>query len=135
MNASNSYNLAKGSDDDAYSIQDVAMGLRHRLRVVCVGAGYSGLLMSIIVSQKMQGHDVDFQVYEKNRDLGGTWLVNRQVISNQANPNSYRKAQGTLVVSVIHQRISTRTAFVLNQSGVNTMQLRLRYTSIWQRRQ
>ncbi|OQU97611.1 hypothetical protein CLAIMM_03513 isoform 2 [Cladophialophora immunda] len=46
-------------------------------RVVCIGAGYSGLMMAIIAEQKMKHHNVAFQVYEMNPDLGGTWLVNR----------------------------------------------------------
>ncbi|KAK9772950.1 hypothetical protein SCAR479_10280 [Seiridium cardinale] len=59
-----------------YAIEDVPLGTRRPIRVVCIGAGYSGLLMSIIVSQKLQNQNVDFQVYELNGDLGGTWLVN-----------------------------------------------------------
>ena len=62
-----------------YAINKVAMGARRRLRIVCIGSGYSGLMMAIIVSQKMEGHDIDFQVYEANEDLGGTWLLNRSV--------------------------------------------------------
>ncbi|OQE04269.1 hypothetical protein PENSOL_c001G05270 [Penicillium solitum] len=33
--------------------------------------------MSIIAKEKMEHHQVNFQVYEKNNDLGGTWLLNR----------------------------------------------------------
>ncbi|KAJ9499448.1 hypothetical protein H2202_005031 [Exophiala xenobiotica] len=33
--------------------------------------------MSIIVEQQMKTHNVSFQLYEMNEDLGGTWLVNR----------------------------------------------------------
>jgi cation diffusion facilitator CzcD-associated flavoprotein CzcO len=60
-----------------YLVQDVALGSHRPIRVVCIGVGYSGLMMSIIAKEKMQHHNVDFQVYEMNNDLGGTWLVNR----------------------------------------------------------
>lgn len=60
-----------------YRLQDAPLGNRRRFRVVCIGAGYSGLLLSIIISQKMQGRNIDLQVYEMNDDLGGTWLKNR----------------------------------------------------------
>ncbi|KAK0659142.1 putative Sterigmatocystin biosynthesis monooxygenase [Cercophora samala] len=60
-----------------YRIQEVPLGSPRLFRLVCVGAGYSGLLLSIIVSQKMQGENLDYQVYEMNGDLGGKWLVNR----------------------------------------------------------
>lgn len=62
-----------------YVVKNAPMGQRRPLRIVCIGAGYSGLLMAIIVEHKMKGHNVDFQVYEMNADLGGTWLVNRFV--------------------------------------------------------
>lgn len=65
--------------EQAYKIHDMPMGSRRPIRVVCIGAGYSGLMMSIVVSQKMQDHNIEFQIYEMNCDLGGTWLTNRQV--------------------------------------------------------
>lgn len=58
-------------------LQDVPINTRRRVRIVCIGSGYSGLMMAIIVKEKMGDQNVDFQIYEKNNDLGGTWLVNR----------------------------------------------------------
>lgn len=58
-------------------VQNVPICTRRPMRVVCIGSGYSGLMMAIIVKEKMGGQNVDFQIYEKNHDLGGTWLVNR----------------------------------------------------------
>lgn len=60
-----------------YTIVPEPLETRRPIRVVCIGAGYSGLLMSIIVSQRLGHHNVDYKVYEKNADIGGTWLVNR----------------------------------------------------------
>lgn len=60
-----------------YSLENVSLGTYRPLRVVCLGGGYSGLMMAIIAEQKMKGHGVEFQIYEMNEDLGGTWLVNR----------------------------------------------------------
>lgn len=62
---------------DAIQIRDAPIGDHRPLRVVCIGAGYSGLMMAIIAETKMKGHNIDFQIYETNSDLGGTWLVNR----------------------------------------------------------
>lgn len=58
-------------------VQDQPIGKHRRIRVVCVGAGYSGLMMAVVHTQVMKEHNVDFQIYEANEDLGGTWLVNR----------------------------------------------------------
>lgn len=48
---------------------------RRKLKVVCVGAGASGLL----VAYKLQRHFDDFEltIYEKNTELTGTWFENR----------------------------------------------------------
>lgn len=41
-----------------------------------MGAGYSGLLMAIVIHEKLHSN-VDFVIYERNKDMGGTWLENR----------------------------------------------------------
>ncbi|TKA22440.1 putative sterigmatocystin biosynthesis monooxygenase stcW [Salinomyces thailandicus] len=46
-----------------------------RLRVLTIGAGVSGILMAYRI-QKDCGN-VEHVVYEKNEDIGGTWLENR----------------------------------------------------------
>jgi len=45
------------------------------LRVVIVGGGASGLLMAYKLQRNFD--DITFQIYEKNSDIGGTWLENR----------------------------------------------------------
>lgn len=61
------------------TVHNHPIGEHRPIRVACIGAGYSGLMMAIIASQKFEKHRVDFQIYEAEADLGGTWLVNRQV--------------------------------------------------------
>ena len=63
--------------DPFYEIVEQPIGSRRPIRVACLGAGYSGLMMSIVFSQKMQGKSAEFVVYERNSDLGGTWFENR----------------------------------------------------------
>lgn len=48
-------------------------------RIVMVGAGASGIdfLHHAIQAFKKDDPDVEFVVYEKNHDVGGTWLENR----------------------------------------------------------
>lgn len=49
-----------------------------RLRVVCVGAGYSGLSLAYETkyNKALEGC-IDLTIYDKNDDVGGTWLENR----------------------------------------------------------
>lgn len=42
-----------------------------------MGAGYSGLMMAIVFSERMQDRNAELVIYERNADLGGTWLENR----------------------------------------------------------
>lgn len=63
--------------DPFYKIVEQPIGSRRPIRVACLGAGYSGLMMSIVFSQKMQGKNAELVVYERNSDIGGTWLENR----------------------------------------------------------
>lgn len=60
-----------------YIIPDKPIGSRRHLRVVCVGAGYSGLMTAIMIHEKMADANVDLTLYERHADLGGTWLVSR----------------------------------------------------------
>lgn len=49
-----------------------------RLRVICVGAGFSGLMLAYKYKYETPMDDyVDLTIYEKNHDVGGTWLENR----------------------------------------------------------
>jgi cation diffusion facilitator CzcD-associated flavoprotein CzcO len=44
------------------------------IKVICIGAGVSGIITAIRFPQKIQ--NLNLVVYEKNADLGGTWLEN-----------------------------------------------------------
>lgn len=45
------------------------------LRVIVIGAGYSGIYHSIRIPERLR--NVDLVVYEKNAGVGGTWYENR----------------------------------------------------------
>ncbi|KAL1863245.1 hypothetical protein Plec18170_000077 [Paecilomyces lecythidis] len=49
-----------------------------KIRVVCVGAGFSGLIIAHKYKYELQMDDyIDLTIYEKNEDVGGTWFENR----------------------------------------------------------
>jgi cation diffusion facilitator CzcD-associated flavoprotein CzcO len=45
---------------------------RPPIRVICIGAGLSGILTAIRLPQRVPG--VELKIYEKNSDIGGTWF-------------------------------------------------------------
>ena len=52
-----------------------------KLRVLTIGGGVSGILMAYQI-QKQCGN-IEHVIYEKNADIGGTWLENRYTILDQ----------------------------------------------------
>ena len=71
--------LVKPVEEEAtgYIIKEVPLHTRKPFRTVVMGAGYAGLLMGIVASEKMKDPANEFVIYEKNHDMGGTWLENR----------------------------------------------------------
>lgn len=63
----------------SYTILEQPIGTRRPIRVVCLGAGYSGLMMGIVFNERMKNSNAEFVIYERNEDLGGTWFENRYV--------------------------------------------------------
>lgn len=64
------------SQEDAQSrCRDRPIHANRHMRVVCIGAGASG----IYLAYKLAHYFTDFtlDVYEKNVDVGGTWFENR----------------------------------------------------------
>ncbi|KIW84896.1 hypothetical protein Z517_00284 [Fonsecaea pedrosoi CBS 271.37] len=56
---------------------DTPVLTRRKLRIVCIGAGFSGLTLAHKIQHELKLEDViDLQIYEKNADVGGTWYEN-----------------------------------------------------------
>lgn len=45
------------------------------LRVIIIGAGFSGIYCGVRIPEKLR--NIDLTIYEKNAGLGGTWYENR----------------------------------------------------------
>jgi len=49
-----------------------------KLKVVCVGAGFAGLMIAYRWKHEFNMSEyLDLTIYEKNADIGGTWLENK----------------------------------------------------------
>ena len=46
-----------------------------KVKILTVGAGYSGILAAYQIQKYCE--NVEQVIYEKNSDIGGTWLENR----------------------------------------------------------
>jgi hypothetical protein len=62
-------------DFDGYRISEHPLFARRPIRMICVGAGATGLQIAYKAERVLK--DVELQIYEKNSDVGGTWLENR----------------------------------------------------------
>ncbi|KAF2085515.1 FAD/NAD(P)-binding domain-containing protein [Saccharata proteae CBS 121410] len=68
-------NPAPETDKHGYSIREEPMGTKRKIRVVLMGAGASS--MNLFKKAEEQLQNVEIVCYEKNNDIGGTWLENR----------------------------------------------------------
>ncbi|KAM5347462.1 hypothetical protein ACJ41O_010467 [Fusarium nematophilum] len=66
---------AAAGGTQTYNIRETPMGTRRKLKVIFMGMGCSGIDFARQLELRMQ--DVTLTIYEKNQDLGGTWLENR----------------------------------------------------------
>ncbi len=62
-------------ESQGYIVDEHPLGAPRKLRIITLGAGASGLNVAHQIERHMK--NVDFQIYEKNEDVGGTWLENR----------------------------------------------------------
>lgn len=63
--------------NENYTVTEEPLGTPRYLRVIALGAGASGLNLARHVDLHMK--NVELIVYEKNADVGGTWLENKYV--------------------------------------------------------
>ncbi|KAJ9144525.1 flavin-binding monooxygenase-like protein [Pleurostoma richardsiae] len=65
------------TNSEGYVVPDVTYksSENRRMRVVTVGAGYSGILLAYRIQKELE--NVEHVIYEKNGEVGGAWLENR----------------------------------------------------------
>lgn len=65
---------------NGYQILEQPFGTMRPMRVIFIGAGASGICFSKFAEDMLT--NVNVQIYDKNHDIGGTWLENRYVVLN-----------------------------------------------------
>ena len=58
-----------------YTVSSVPIYTKRPIRIVCIGAGATGLQLAYKAERLLE--NATLQIYEKNDDIGGTWLENR----------------------------------------------------------
>ncbi|KAA1477245.1 FAD/NAD-binding domain-containing protein [Dentipellis sp. KUC8613] len=83
-----SANGTNGHGAEAFSapIGDFAIDDYRRMKVVCIGAGYTGVVAGIRFAQRIP--NLDLTIYEKEEEVGGTWWVNRYPYQLTFEPNT-----------------------------------------------
>jgi cation diffusion facilitator CzcD-associated flavoprotein CzcO len=61
-------------DFEGYRISEQPLHQKAPIRIVCVGAGASGLQIAYKAERALENYEL--QIYDKNDDVGGTWLEN-----------------------------------------------------------
>lgn len=73
--AVNGSHTVNGHNGGNVTIREENFGTKKRMRIAMLGAGISGINFFKFAEEKLE--NVDIVCYEKNRDVGGTWLENR----------------------------------------------------------
>ena len=60
---------------EGYKVEEQLLHTKRPLRVIIVGAGAAGLQIAYKAERQLE--NVSWVIYEKNTDVGGTWLENR----------------------------------------------------------
>lgn len=58
-----------------YTVPEKPLGSSYPIRIICIGAGASGLNMIRTLRKQLANYEI--VVYEKNPTVGGTWFENR----------------------------------------------------------
>lgn len=64
-----------GALHSLFKVRDTPIENFRRLKVIVIGAGYSGIYLGIRIPERLR--NVDLVIYEKNAGVGGTWWENR----------------------------------------------------------
>ncbi|KAK2762350.1 hypothetical protein FQN54_001360 [Arachnomyces sp. PD_36] len=62
-------------NEHGYEILEQPCGIESNIRVIHIGAGISGICFSKFLSEAL--NNISFVCYDRNADIGGTWLENR----------------------------------------------------------
>ena len=62
-------------NEKGYRIKEQLCGSKRRMRVIHIGAGASGICFSKFADESLE--NVEWICYDRNPDIGGTWLENR----------------------------------------------------------
>ena len=65
------------SEEHQYELQNQYHSKPQHLRVICVGAGASGLCLAFKMKEKFKFENYELICYEKNAGVAGTWYENR----------------------------------------------------------
>lgn len=68
-------NGASPAPSAAYAVREQPLGTPKPLRIICIGAGVSGI--NLLRTLRLNLASYEAVVYEKNADVGGTWFENR----------------------------------------------------------
>lgn len=63
------------TNKDGYTINEAPSGSSRKIRIICVGAGASGINLAKYAKDQLK--NVELVVYDKNKEVAGTWFENK----------------------------------------------------------
>lgn len=65
------------SSTDSTLLLDQSVFEPLKIRMICVGAGFSGLMLAHGIKTNPANSFIDLKILEKNSGIGGTWFENK----------------------------------------------------------
>jgi hypothetical protein len=63
------------TNERGYTLNERPSGTKRPVKIICVGAGASGINFAKFMQDQMQ--NVELVIYEKNDEVSGTWIENQ----------------------------------------------------------
>lgn len=82
---------SSNASSTGFKFRDTVVENQRPIKVIVVGAGYSGIYHGIRIPERLR--NVDLTIYEKNSGVGGTWFENRYPGCACDIPCKYRPTQ------------------------------------------
>jgi cation diffusion facilitator CzcD-associated flavoprotein CzcO len=64
---------------ETFPIKDEPVENQRPMKVIVIGAGFSGIYTTIRLSQRLR--NVSIQVYEQNEEVAGVWWANQHLVA------------------------------------------------------
>lgn len=119
-----------------WSVHDTPIENQRPIRVIVIGAGYSGIYLGIRIPERLR--NCELVIYEKNKGVGGAWCVfsRNHLIRNYITPSDHMTGMkiDTRALHAMFPLIRTNSLSTPNTTGPRCTLLPTKSAATWRPR-